>query len=160
MPPQDNWWPCRDIGCLDRQAKIAGLGDETRVLQWLRGFRPDTSKILKMRSILAAEFGSTELFGMSDEELLPQIARLLISGKCHLHQANQPFEHSQIPPEGASTNPARSAPVPRSGLSFTAVAPFREPPFDPPTFLTDIDLQAQAATLLAAAHGGKPFCPE
>jgi hypothetical protein len=157
MPLQGNWWLCRNIGCPDRQAKIADLGDETFVLQWLRGFRADTSKMLKMRSVLAAEFGSTELLGMSDQEVLAKIARFLISGKCHIHQS---IEHSQIPPEGAITNPARSAPVPRSGRSFTAVAPFREPPVDPPTFLADIDIPVQAATLMAAASSGKPFCPE
>lgn len=160
MPLQDNWWLCRNIGCPDRVAKIAALSGETLVLQWLRGFRSDTSKMLKMRSILAAEFGSTELLGMSDEGTLAQIARLLISGKCHIHQANQSIEHSQIPPEGASSNPERSAPVPRSGRSFSAVAPFREPPVDPPTFLADIDLPVQAATLMAAASSGKAFCPE
>jgi len=31
---------------------------------------------------------------------------------------------------------------------------------DPPTFSTEIDLAAQAATLVAAASQGKPFCPE
>lgn len=156
----DDWWLCRNIGCPDRPAKIAGLGDETLVLQWLRGLRSDTAKMLKMRSILAAEFGSAELVGMSDEGALAQIARLLTSGKCHLHQSNRWFEHSQIPPAGASINPARYAPVPRSGRSFTAVAPFREPPVDPPTFLADVDLPVQAATLMAAASSGKPFCPE
>lgn len=156
MPLQDNWWLCRNIGCPDRQAKITGLGDETLVLQWLRGFQADTSKMLKMRSVLASEFGSTELLGMSDQEVLAQIARLLISGKCHLHQG----EYSQVRPEGASSNPAKSSPVPRSGRSFAAAAPFREPPVDLPTFLADIDLPVQAATLMAAASSGKPFCPE
>jgi hypothetical protein len=112
-----------------------------------------------MRSILAAEFGSTGLVGISDHTVLTQIARLLLSGKIHLHQASDPVEQWQTGPGGAS-KAATSAPVPRSGKRFTAATPFREPPVDSPIFSTDVDLQIQAATLTAAAKSGKPFCPE
>jgi hypothetical protein len=157
MPLQDAWWLCRNIRCPHRRVTIPSLGDETLAVQWLRGFRPDTSKMLQMRSILAAEFGSMGSFRLSDHAVLAQIARLLLSGKVHLHQPSDPFEQAQLRPEGAST---KSAPVPRSGRRFTAATPFREPPSDPATFLADIDLQSQAATLMAAAKSGKPFCPE
>lgn len=159
MPLQNSWWLCRNVRCPDRQVKIPDLGDETFVLQLLRRFRPDTSKMLQMRSILAAEFGSTGLVGISDHMVLTQIARLLLSGKIHLHQASDPVEQWQTGPGGAS-KAATSAPVPRSGKRFTAATPFREPPVDTPIFATDVDLQAQAATLVAAAQSGKPFCPE
>src|SRR6516162_7926447 len=158
MPQQDTWCLCRNTRCPDPHAKIPGLGDETLVLQWLRGFRPDTSKMLQMRSILAAEFGSTGLVGISDHTVLTQIARLLLAGKIHLHQASDPVEQWQTGPGGAS-KAATSAPVPRSGKRFSAATPFREPPVDSPIFSTDVDLQIQAATLTAAAKSGKPFCP-
>jgi hypothetical protein len=115
--------------------------------------------MLQMRNILA-EFGSTGLFRMSDQMVLAQIARLLISGRVHLHQTNYPTGHPEIPAEGASIKPTKSAPFPRSGQRFAAVVPFREPPVDSPTFLADIDFQVQAETMMAAARSGKPFCPE
>jgi hypothetical protein len=156
MPLEDTWWLCRNIGCPDRRAVIPSLGDETLVLQWLRGFRSDTSKMLQMRSILAAEFGLVES-RISDDTVLRQTARLLMSGRFHLHQATSP---PQIHSGGGSSSVAKYAPVPRSGKRFTAATPFREPPVDTPIFATDVDLQAQAATLVAAAQSGKPFCPE
>lgn len=86
MPLHDTWWLCRNLGCPDRQAKIPGLGDETLLLQWLRGSQPDTSKMLQLRSIVAAEFGSAGLFGMSDQMVLAEIARLLISRRQRAHR--------------------------------------------------------------------------
>jgi hypothetical protein len=156
MPLEDTWWLCRNIGCPDRRATIPGLGDETLVLQWLRAFRSDTSKMLQMRSILAAELGLVES-RVSDDTVLRRTARLLMSGRFHLHQATS---SPQIQSGGGSSSASKSAPVPRSGRRFTAATPFREPPVDTPIFATDVDLQAQAATLAAAADSGKPFCPE
>jgi hypothetical protein len=137
---------------------IPGLGNETSVLQWVQGLRPDPSRMLEMRRLLAAELGSAGLFLMSDQMVLRQIARLAAADKIHLHY---PAELTETIPEGASTAPAKSAPPPRVPRPRApAAAPFREPPVDSPTFSTDVDMQAQAATLMAAASSGKPFCPE
>jgi hypothetical protein len=157
---QGAWWLCRNIGCPDRRATIPGFGDAILVHQWLTGFRSDALKMPQMRSILAAELGATALVRLSDHAVVAQIARLLLSGRIHIHQASDSFVQAQIQREGASTKASMSAPVPRSGRVFTVVAPFREPPVDLPTFLADIDLPVQAATLIAAASSGKPFCPE
>lgn len=155
---QDDWWLCRNIGCRDRMVSMIPFGDEF-IIQWLRGLRPDASKILQMRTILAAEFGSAGLVRMSDHMVLTQIARLLIARSIHVHRANDPAEQPQVQPQGAKT--ARSDPHSRPPRKqFVPDAPFREPPVDLPTFLADIDLPIQAATLIAAASSGKPFCPE
>jgi hypothetical protein len=158
MPLQDGWWLCRKIGCLAPVGTIPGLRNETLVVQWLQGLRLDPSKMLEMRSLLAAELGSASLFLMSDQLVLRQIGRLAAADKIHLHYSP---EQTETLPQGGSVESAKSAPPPRAPRSrVPAAAPFREPPVDSPTFSTDIDLQAQAATLTAAAGSGKPFCPE
>jgi hypothetical protein len=157
MTLPDDWWLCRDASCLHRMGKFPGLRDETLVLQWLKGLRTDSSKNLEMRSLVAAELGSTGVIRMSDPMVLTQIARLLIAGKIHVHRTNDP-EQPQVLPEGARIEtPGPSRPPRRQ---FVPDVPFREPPVDLPTFLADIDLPVQAATLMAAARSGKPFCPE
>jgi hypothetical protein len=155
---QDDWWLCRNIGCRGRIVPMTPFGDEF-IIQWLRGLRPDASKILQMRTILAAEFGSAGLVRMSDHMVLIQIARLLKARLIHVHRATDPAGRPQVQPQGAKTaESSRPARPPRR--QFVPNAPFREPPVDPPTFLADIDLPVQAATLIAAASSGKPFCPE
>ena len=160
MTLPDHWWLCRNTGCLDRIGKIPGPRDETLALQLLRGFHPDLSNMIEMRSLLAAEFGSVGLNRMSDQTVMTQIARLLIARRIHVHRANDPVEQPPpVKPEGAK--PAKSdSPSRPPRKQFIPVAPFREPPVDLPTFLADIDLPVQAATLMAAAKSGKPFCPE
>jgi hypothetical protein len=154
--PLDGWWLCRRIGCLAPVGTIPGLRNETLVVQWLQSLRLDPSKILEMRSLLAAELGSASLFLMSDQMVLRQIGRLVAADTIHLHY---PAELTETLPQGGSVEPSKSAPPPRAPRP-PAAAPFREPPVDSPTFSTDIDLQAQVATLTAAADSGKPFCPE
>jgi hypothetical protein len=161
MTLPDDWWLCRNPGCVARMEKFPGQRDETLVLQWLRGLRPDLSKMLEMRSLLAGEFGSTGLIRMSDHVVLTQIARLLIAGEIHIHRANDPPEQPQVRPEAGGAKPAKSDRLSRPPRKqFVPDAPFREPPADLPTFLSDIDLPVQAAALMAAASSGKPFCPE
>lgn len=162
MAPRDDWWLCRETGCLDQSRQAPGLRDEALVLLWLRGLGLDSLKMLQIRRTLAAEFGTTELYRMSDQMVLRQTARLLISGKFHFHGTGKPVDRPVIRSEGTNTQPSRPAPasVPRSSPRPAAVAPFREPPVDDPTFPGDTDFQAQAATLAAAAGSGKPFCLE
>jgi hypothetical protein len=96
---------------------------------------------------------------MSDHMVLAQIARWLIVGKIHVHRANDPAEQPQVLPQGAKTAKSDRPSRPPS-KRFVPDAPFREPAVDLPTFLADIDFPVQAATLMAAASSGKPFCPE
>lgn len=158
MTLPDDWWLCRDTSCLDRLGKFPGPRDETLVLQWLKGLRTDPSKNLEMRSLVAAELGSAGVIRMSDPMVLTQIARLLIAGKIHVHRPNDSAGQPQVLPEGAKIAPSGPSRPPRR--QFVPDVPFREPPVDIPTFLADIDLPVQAATLMAAAKSGKPFCPE
>jgi len=158
MPLQDGWWLCRKTGCLAPVGTIPGLRNETLVVQWLQSLRLEPSKMLEMRSLLASELGSASLFLMSDQMVLKQIGRLVAADTIHLHY---PAELTDTLPQGGSVASAKSAPPQRAPRPRTpAAAPFREPPVDSPTFSTDVDLQAQVATLTAAAGSGKPFCPE
>jgi hypothetical protein len=155
MPLQDGWWLCRKVGCLAPVGTIPGLRNETLVVQWLQSLRLVPSRMLEMRSLLAAELGSASLFLMSDQTVLRQVGRLVAADKIHLHYP----ELTETLPQGGSVEPAKPAPPPRAPRP-PAAAPFREPPVESPTFSTDIDRQAQVATLTAAADSGKPFCPE
>jgi hypothetical protein len=148
------WELCRNIGCLDR-VEMPPLPSRTFVLQWLQHARPDPSKMLQMRGLLSAETGVIGLSRLSDRAILTRIAELLRSGRLHIHETPRRMEGSPVAKDATSV----PLPFPRRKRPPSA-APFQEQPMDSPTFLADIDLVVQAATLMAAAQSGKPFCLE
>jgi hypothetical protein len=147
------WDLCRNIGCLDRVA-MPPL-PRTFVLQWLQHARRDPSKMIQMRGLLSGETGVVGLSRLSDHAVLTRIAELLWSGRLHIHETPRRMEQSP----GGKVATSVPLPFPRRKRPPSA-APFREQPMDSATFLADIDLVVQAATLMDAARSGKPFCPE
>jgi hypothetical protein len=111
--------------------------------------------MIQMRGLLSGETGVMGLSRLSDHAVLTRIAELLRSGRLHIHETPRRMEESP----GGKVATSVPLPFPRRKRPPSA-APFREQPMDSATFLADIDLVVQAATLMDAARSGKPFCPE
>jgi hypothetical protein len=151
-----DWEFCRDRDCLYRPERVVVLRDRSSTDEWLLPFKKDVFKMLATRTFLAQDpRGARQFSSMSDDAIMDHVAELLVSGRLHIHAL---FE--QEPPGGTSSVAidAPPAPFPLSQRKAPPIAD-RPPISDPPTF-SDIDGAAQAATLVAAAAAGAPFCPE
>ena len=107
---------------------------------------------------LLAQHSPEQIHRMSDDEVIDAVADLLASGLLHVH--TQPVR--VISAAGSAVPEApKLVPFPLSERkpreqTIAYPEPTKE---DPPTFSSDIDVAAQAATLVAAAAQGAPFCP-
>jgi hypothetical protein len=149
------WEFCRERDCRDRET-VSRPRDHSSARQWLQQFETGVYKELAMRALLWEESSAWPLSRMSDEEIIDRIAELLVSGRLHVHvQPAHPVSG------GGSSASEPEAPFPLSERQpRTQAVASSAPVSDPPTFPSDLDGGAQAATLVAAAASGKPFCPE
>jgi hypothetical protein len=160
-----DWEFCRRLDCRDRNP-VASLRDRSYARQWLQSSKQDYLKMLGMRTLLSQEDNEHDFFRMTDEAVIDQIAKLLSSGRLHIHMLPirgavlEGSEQSQRFTTFVVTDTEKFVAFPLSERSPRVPGTFREPAVDPPTFSSNMDAAAQAATLVAAAAEGKPFCPE
>jgi hypothetical protein len=136
--------------------KTLPFGSKSDALSWLqalRSYRPEL--ILWTRSLLA-ERPPIHGFRLRDYATLDELARLLYAGSVVAISREKPRQPSIVP----ASKKEDFVPFPLSARKGPAPSTYRPPPSDPPTFSSNADLAAQAAALVAAAHDGKPFCPE
>jgi hypothetical protein len=151
---QHDWWFCEKHDCGDPY-RIANPQDRMQALLLLQQFKSDLFKIRITRNLLRRQT-SLPVSRMADEIVLKQIVELLTSGQLHIHDKQVDLPVATV----ALGTAKKHVPFPFSpsrGDSSFAPPP---PPVEPPTFSSNIDLSAQIATLVGAAAGGKPFCPE
>ena len=150
-----DWEFCRDSSCRDRQ-QVSGLRDASFSRQWLRQFKGDAGGMFILRTLLSQEDRTLDRFRTSDDDILNHVAKLLASGRLHVHaQANRPSGGSA----GAS-EPETSVPFPLGERRKWRPEPRQPEVTDPSTFSGELDNQAQSAALVSAAAQGVPFCPE
>lgn len=142
-----DWKLCGYSGCREERAPDAD--DLLRARIWLLGFKSDPLKIGGLRLILKRELGR-DASRMSNDDVVDSIAALLASGRLHVH--SEVVERLPVI-EGVKAPPRPERPAPR------AAAPSSRPAAIPPTFPPNVNLSSQAATLVAAAADGAPFCP-
>jgi hypothetical protein len=148
-----DWLFCENYYC-NCPDRVVTPQDRWQALLWLQQFKADLFKMHLMRSLLRRQT-SLPISRMADTTLLNQVAEMLSSGQLHVHD-----KKVELPTAMIALAPAEK-PVPfpfspgKSGSSSAA-----PPSVEPPTFSADTDLSAQVATLVGAAAGGKPFCPE
>lgn len=150
--PWFEWDFCRELECLDSEPDVV-VGDRLTA-QWLQQFKLNASKMLRMRSVLLEEHSAWLAASMSDDEVIGQIAELLVSRHLHIHARPEDVIESRITPPG----PGTVIPFPRSERRRPEPAE-SVPVSEAPTF-SDVDGAAQAAALSSAAASGSPFCPE
>jgi hypothetical protein len=152
----DHWEFCRNRNCRDRESIII-IDDLSLSYQWLQGIQEDPAKMLTLRKVLLEESGAGDLWRMSDQRVIEQIARLLASGRLHVHRPIVLSEGGKSP----DLDTEKLVPFPLSERRLRApAASNRELSIDSPTFSPYLNPTAQAAALEAAAADGMPFCPQ
>lgn len=106
--------------------------------------------------------GAAHIHGMSDDDLLHQVAEMLRTRELHLHGQGAPKREST----GAGSQGASARNDPFSARFFERPKPrsqeiVRKSSSSEPSFLNpNADARAVAGVLKAAARSGKPFCEE
>jgi hypothetical protein len=153
----DRWNFCRETGCRDED-RVWLVQDRLRIQLWLSRFKRDAAVMSAMRALLTSERRPWPLDRMTDEDVIDQIAGLLLLCRLHLHVQMATQVAVGIAPKGSA----------KSGGDDTFAAPLRAPvptrtqptEAEAPIFSSGVDPVAQAAVLTAAAQSGQPFCPQ
>jgi len=114
--------------------------------------------ISRLRSLLAGEFWG--VYRLSDHEVIDQVAVRLAQRTLSLVETavrQESVSYSAVPEPRRQEMPQRPTPQPPR-VGTPSPAPSQPPPEANP--LDEIDHDAQAVTLEAAAQGGVPFCAE
>jgi hypothetical protein len=148
------WRLCDRQGCKDANL-LFGPGNPFWARKWLESFKDNAFAMDTLR-VLLSQHSSAPLSRMSDEALVNNVAELLAAGRFHVHA--EPLR-AVVGLGSAVREPVELVAFPLSQRAPRKAVPLTDlPPLAPPTF-TDIDARAQAATLVAAAAEGTPFCP-
>ena len=121
-------------------------------LFFLRGFRSDRASMTTMRQVLTGDLTGRSPAGLSDDEVIEQLARRLISGRLCIAA-----RHDRFPPgtEGGDfSGPAPS--VSQADFAPPLPPPVSGPPPLPGPLVAAAAAQAQA--LKQAAASGSHFC--
>lgn len=145
-----DWELCRKLDCRGGKS-VSFAGDFFHARQWLQSSKSDLFKMLAMRDLLLQERIGADPARMSDDQVINQIAELLIADRLHIHvQAmERTLGPTSIPIASGPAKPKTAPPPSRKAATMD----------DPPTLPSDIDFAAQAATLVAAANSGAAVCP-
>lgn len=143
------WKLCALRDCAD--ARVSSANDRTRARTWLRSFKVDPQKMSGLRALLNREL-RRDISRMSDDDVVDAVAALLSDNRLHVHApVMKAVVTVAAQPKESAPAFQRSSPPPRTPSP-------RLPTIDPPTFESSDDLVLQAATLVAAAAEGAPFC--
>lgn len=153
MPKVRDWEFCQSSGCAGVQ-QVSGLQNTSFSRQWLRQFKGDAASMLVLRTIMLQD-RAVDRFRASDDQVLDSVARLLVSGRFHVHTPAAPAAASS-----PAAGPETAVPFP-IGERKKWRPDSRKPELaDPSTFSDDLDGHLQSSALLSAAAHGVPFCPE
>jgi hypothetical protein len=125
--------------------------------QWLQQFKNDVRTIASLRLLLTEDYDIWRIGSMKEDAVIDQISNELSSGNLRVC----PQMLHQSPAMSRATSIPEPLPFPlnerRSRASTVPASPSIS---DPPTFSSDVNPATQAAALVAAAVGGRPFCPQ
>jgi hypothetical protein len=146
---QHEWWFCQKSGCASSD-RVYGLEAQSLAHLWLQELKDDPFRIHAFRDLVRSNISLPVV--RVDATLVRRIEEMLISGRLHLHrkekeiQSGLGVQEKHVPFPISERQPRDTSPPP--------------PVIEPPSFSSKANLSAQAATLLAAAASGTPFCLE
>jgi hypothetical protein len=129
---------------------------------WIFQMRDNAPKLAVVRRMIEQLLGGAHVHGMSDDDLLNQVAQMLRTRELHIHGQGAPKREST----GAGSQGASARNDPFSARFFERPKPratevVRKSSSTEPSFLNgNADARAIAKVLKAAAQSGKPFCEE
>jgi hypothetical protein len=126
-----------------RREEVRSRWTKETALRFLGRFKNDPVALAGFRKLVPNS--------RSEQGLLDEVARMMVSGQLLIVEQRGLVDHNhlslKITPSEAPAPPPQRASEP-------------EPEEEAPTFAAEHDGQAQAATLVAAASAGVPFCEE
>jgi len=131
--------------------EIVKFGDGRSIRQFLSQYKDDLFAIGSLRGMLGETRKSIDVSRLTIDELLGEIAHLILIGKLGVAIAPRSFSIGVNDVDKS----ADWAPTP-TGVPVSS-RPSEEP--ESPTLPSDLNAVAQAAALTAAAASGAPFCP-
>ncbi|HEY4767154.1 MAG TPA: hypothetical protein VIH75_26030 [Candidatus Sulfotelmatobacter sp.] len=147
---QHEWWFCQKPNCSSSD-RVYGLEAQSLVHLWLQELKDDPFRIRAFRDLVRSNISLP--VARVDATLVRRIEQMLILGQLHLHKKKKEIQ------SGSGVQEKQAPPFPLSQQQPRGTSP-PPPAIDPPSFSSDVDPSAQAATLVAAAASGAPFCPE
>jgi hypothetical protein len=129
---------------------------------WIFQMRGNPPKLAVVRRMVEQLLGGAHVHGMSDDDLLNQVAQLLRTREMHLHGQGAPKREST----GAGSQGASARNDPFGARFFERPKPRsneivrKSSPSEPSFLNANADARAIAGVLKAAARSGKPFCEE
>jgi hypothetical protein len=146
---QHEWWFCQKPECASSD-RVYGLEARSLAQLWLQELKDDPFRIHAFRDLVRSNISLPVV--RVDATLVRRIEEMLISGRLHLHK-----KETEI--QSGSGVPEKHVPFPLSDRRPRDTSP-PPPVIEPASFSSKVNLSAQAATLLAAAASGTPFCLE
>ena len=146
---QHEWCFCQKPECASSD-RVYGLEAQSLVHLWLQELKDDPFRIHAFRDLVRSNISLPIV--RVDATLVRRIEEMLIAGRLHLHKKEKGIQSGSGAPE-------KHVPFPLSERHPRDTSP-PPPVIEPPSFSSHVDLSAQAATLVAAAANGMPFCPE
>jgi hypothetical protein len=159
----EDWYFCQRLNCRDGEV-FPLVRERYSARQWLQRLKTDAFRMLAMRSLLSQARG-WDLGRLSDDAVIDQIADLVVTSRLHIHMprvaviadgGGQSQQSTASTENKTETSPA--FPLSDRSRRGASAAASRQPIVDPPTFSSEMDSAAQAATLVAAAATGAAAC--
>jgi hypothetical protein len=136
------------------------LKNPAQAEEWLRKLTQSPMTMTGLRD-LAAKSGQKSVNQMDNGAVVKLIAQQICSGQLRICSTGTFSGIAGDPGSRAAAAAADSKPFPLSELKKRQASSSQsDRAADPNTFPDDLDSQAQAAALAAAASQGQPFCPE
>jgi len=131
--------------------EVVTFGDGRSIRQFLSQYRDDQFAMGNLRGLLGETRHSIDVSRLTTDQLLAEIAKLILTGELGVAIAPRPFSIGIA--KADKTGEMASAPA------GTPVSSTRSEEPESATLPPDLNAVAQAAALTAAAASGTPFCP-
>jgi hypothetical protein len=131
--------------------EIVTFGDGRSIRQFLSQYRDDLFAVASLRGLLGETRQSIDVSRLTSDQLLAEIANLILTGKLGVAIAPRDFSIG-VDEVDKSGDP----PPPQAGAPISSTRS-EEP--ESATLPPDLNAVGQAAALSAAAASGAPFCP-
>jgi hypothetical protein len=147
---RDEWWLCEEQDCTEPD-RASPLETQAWVRWRLQDSRGETGKMSLLQDLARHNISNIPLH-LPHDAFVRKIEQVFIFGRLHVHK-------KRLEAAGGTGFEERNVPFPLQDRQ-PRVASGPAPIVDLPVFSPNLNMSAQAASLVAAAASGAPFCQE
>lgn len=147
---RDEWWLCEEQDCTEPD-RATPLETQAWVRWRLQDSRTETGKMSLLQDLARHNISNIPLH-LPHNAFVRKIEQLFIFGRLHVHKV-------RLEAAGGTGDEERSVPFPLQDRQ-PRIASGPAQIVDVPVFSPKLNMSAQAASLVAAAASGVPFCQE